>query len=172
MPDSFEYRCRSCGETHIGLPAWHFTTPVQALGVPLEEREARVDLTEDGCVIDGREFYVKGLLEIPVRGIDQVFTWGAWVSLGAESFERYCTLFGNKHRVAGESFFSWLCNSVPSYPETQLLKARLHVREYPTRPRIELEPTEHQLAIDQREGISRERAIEMAEWLLHASSTA
>src|SRR5712692_6420984 len=67
MPSSFEYRCQSCGEQHTGLPAWHFAAPAQAHRIAPEERADRIDLTEDGCTIDGREFYVKGLLEIPVR---------------------------------------------------------------------------------------------------------
>lgn len=131
---------------------------------------ARVDLTEDGCTIDDREFYVKGLIEIPVRDVRSAFTWGVWLSLSETSFERYCVLFEDEHRSAGESFFGWLCNSLPGYPDTQLLKARLHVRAYPNRPLIELEPTDHPLAVDQRHGMSQERAVALAERLLHPAT--
>jgi hypothetical protein len=118
-------------------------------------------------VIDEREFYLKGLLELPVQGVTQPFTWGVWLSVSGESYDRFAQLFADPSRAAGEEFFGWLCNSVPGYPETQLLKTLLHVREYPMRPTVELEPTEHRLAMDQRTGISRERAIAMAERLLH-----
>jgi hypothetical protein len=31
MPRMFEFRCRSCGEQHAGLPAsWHFAEPLPA----------------------------------------------------------------------------------------------------------------------------------------------
>ena len=43
----------------------------------------------------------------------------------------------------------------------------LHVREYPMRPWVELEPTDHPLAVVQREGMSRVDAIALAERLLH-----
>ncbi len=167
MPSSFEYRCQSCGEQHTGLPAWHFAAPAQAHRIAPEERADRIDLTEDGCTIDGREFYVKGLLEIPVRETTHAFIWGVWLSLSEASFERYCLLFEDQRRAAGESFFGWLCNTVPGYPDTQLLKARLHMREYPNRPSIQLEPTDHPLAVDQSQGISHERAAALAEQLLH-----
>jgi hypothetical protein len=151
----------------VGLPAWHFPAPIQALGVPREVRRVRVALTEDDCVIDGREFYRKGLLEIPVHGTGERFTWGVWLSVSKESYARFGELFGEPTRPAGESFFGWLCNALPGYPDTQLLKTYLHVREYPARPWVELEPTDHPLAIDQREGLSPERAIALAERLLH-----
>jgi hypothetical protein len=164
---SVEFTCRACGETHRGLPAWHFAAPAQALRIPRGERASRVELTEDDCVIDGREFYVKGLLEIPVRGVEQPFTWGVWLSLSEASYLRFAELFADVTRTAGESFFGWLCNSVPGYPETHLLKTRVHMREYPMRPWVELEPTDHPLAGDQREGLTRDRAIALAEQLLH-----
>jgi hypothetical protein len=140
------------------------------LAIPNAERDQRVELTTDGCVIDGPdrlEFFAKGLLEIPVVGETDPFVWGVWLSLSEESMTRYGELFADEYRNAGESFFGWLCNSVPGYPETQLLKARLHVRPYPQRPWVELEPTQHPLALDQRRGLTRERAIQIAERLLH-----
>jgi len=126
-----------------------------------------VDLTEDGCVIDGNQFFVKGLLEIPVHGVPEPFVWGVWLSLSEASFEQYVALFDDEQRPAGAEFFGWLCSSVPHYPETQLLKTMLHVREYPMRPWVELEPTDHPWAVAQREVISRVDAIALAERLLH-----
>ena len=137
------------------------------MAIPETERDARVALSADDCVIDNREFYLKGLIELPVAGAAEPFVWGVWLSVSEESYARFAELFSDPGRRAGEAFFGWLCNSVPGYPETQLLKTQLHVREYPMRPWVELEPTDHPLAIDQRQGLSRDRAIEMAERLLH-----
>jgi hypothetical protein len=41
-------------------------------------------------------------------------------------------------------------------------ECRLHVREYPSRPGVELEPTDHPLAVDQRQGMDRDRAAALA----------
>jgi len=171
MAATVEYLCSCCGDVHRGLPAWHFDAPVQVAAIPVAERTERVELTTDACVIGGidqPQFYAKGLLEIPVIGESEPFVWGIWLSLSEDSMLRYGELFEDHQRDAGESFFGWVCNSIPGYPETQLLKARLHVRTYPQRPWIELEPTEHRLALDQRRGITREHAISLAERLLHA----
>jgi hypothetical protein len=165
-----EYRCRDCDEIHRGLPAWHFDAPLQMLGVPPAERTTRVALSQDDCVIDGEQFYLKGLLEIPVHGVAEPFVWGVWLSVSEESYVRYTELFDDVQRSAGESFFGWLCNRLPGYSDTQLLKTHLHVREYPMRPWVELEPTDHPLAVDQREGLPKVRALAMAQRLLHPSA--
>lgn len=168
------FRCRSCGEWHVGLPAFHFDGPAQLGVVPAEERDARVELTDDGCVLDldGRHYFVRGQLEIPVRDSDDHFLWSVWLSLSETSFARFAALFDDPAREAGETFFGWLCNVLPDYPDTMFLKTRVHVRPYPLRPRVELEPTDHPLAVDQREGMARERAVVLAERLLHPTATA
>ena len=169
-PPSLEFECRTCGGIHHTLPAWHFDAPLQVLAVPQAERAARVELSEDDCVIDATAFYLKGLLGIPIEGSPDPFVWGVWLSVSAESYRRFVTLYDDVGRSADEQFFGWLCNELPSYPSTQLLKAMLHVREYPMRPWVELEPTSHPLAIDQRDGVTKTRTIELTKLLLHRST--
>lgn len=55
------------------------------------------------------------------------------------------------------------------YPATTLyLKTHVHTRPPGRRPFVELEPTEHPLAVEQRTGISSERVREIASAVLHA----
>jgi hypothetical protein len=53
------------------------------------------------------------------------------------------------------------------YPDTENLKTLVHLRNDGIRPFIELEPTAHPLAIEQREGITVERLIEICEAMMH-----
>jgi hypothetical protein len=56
----------------------------------------------------------------------------------------------------------WLVNHIHYYrEETFLLRTRVHFRRGDQRPTIELEPTDHPLAVDQRTGISLARAWEI-----------
>jgi hypothetical protein len=48
------------------------------------------------------------------------------------------------------------------YPETLGLKTFVRQRGIGVRPYIELEPTDHPLAVEQREGITKERLGEIA----------
>lgn len=61
--------------------------------------------------------------------------------------------------------FGWLSTDIPCYPDTINLKTIVHMKEVGLCPIIELEPTNHLLAVEQREGISLERIKEIAEEL-------
>ena len=167
MAESFGFECASCGQYHVGMPSFGWDYPVQYLAIPEAERERRVDLSSDACVIDEKWFFVRGCLEIPVEDHDEPLSWGVWCSLSQENFLRYGELFDAVSRQADESFFGWLCSSVPGYPETQQLKTMVRVRPWPTRPFVELEPTDHPLAIEQRQGITARRARAIAQSVMH-----
>ena len=44
-------------------------------------------LTTDLCIIEGRDFFVRGVIEIPVFDYEFEFGWGVWVSHKKENFE-------------------------------------------------------------------------------------
>jgi hypothetical protein len=120
------------------------------------------------CVIKDQGFFVRGLIEIPVIDTDQVFAWNVWVSLGKDNFFRMTELWNQPGRENEPPYFGWLSNEIPAYPASTLnLKTRLHTRPPGERPTIELEPTDHPLAVDQRTGITQARVQEIAETLLH-----
>jgi hypothetical protein len=149
------------------MPSFGWDYPVQYLLISEQERERRVELSPDACTIDEKWFFVRGCLEIPVHGHDESFSWGVWCSLSHDNFRRYGELFNQVNREPGESFFGWLCSAIPGYPDTQQLKTMVWVRPWPTRPLVELEPTDHPLAVEQREGITAARAREIAERIMH-----
>ena len=59
------------------------------------------------------------------------------------------------------AWFDWLCNMIDGYPDTLSLKTMVRLRDQGERPLIELEPTDHPLAIEQRDGITPARAAEL-----------
>lgn len=163
MLNRIRFKCRTCDEWHEGLPSPAWDHPIQYLAVPAEERPERVQLTTDTCVIDGDQFFVRANLPIHIHHSDEALTWGIWVSLSQESFERFQELFDDEGRVVGDAFFGWLCAAIPGYPDTQLLKSYIHIQPWPNRPRVELEPTDHPLSIDYQMGISVDRAMELVQ---------
>jgi hypothetical protein len=148
------FLCRTCGEWHEGTPDLAFAAPDYYAGLD-EAGKKKAKLSSDVCIID-KDYFVRGVIEIPVLGQGQSFGWGAWVSLSERNFRRYVELF-EADRGSGEGpYFGWLSNRFPWYPETIGLKTNLHLRPYPARPYIELEATEHPLAVHQRQGVDRE----------------
>jgi hypothetical protein len=127
--------------------------------VPESERAERVDLTSDTCIIDDENFFIRGVIEIPIRGSSESFGFNVWVSQKRENFITYVRNFESSEIGP---FFGWLSNSLSCYsPSTLSLKTMAHFRGGGLRPAIELEPTDHPLAVDQREGITLERAWEL-----------
>lgn len=155
----------------MGLPSFGWEYPLQYLLVPEHEREERVKLSSDTCVIDDKWFFVRGSLEVPVHDHEEPFSWGVWCSLSQDNFRRYGELFNQVDRIPGESFFGWLYSAVPGYPDTHQLKTMVRIRSWPTRPFVELEPTDHPLAVEQRHGITYERAREIAERIMHPNQS-
>jgi hypothetical protein len=89
------------------------------------------------------------------------------MSLSRESFARYASMFDNVDRRPGTTFFAWLCTAIPGYPDTQLLKTIVQVRRWPTRPLVQFEPTDHPLALEQRDGVNPWRVQQIVERILH-----
>jgi hypothetical protein len=166
VDQKFRYTCHTCGATHEGLPSFAWDYPIDVLGVPKAERDRRVMLTKDTCIIDSRWYYIRVCLEIPIHDCSEHLGFGVWVSVSEKNYRLFCDLFHREGRESQEPFFAWLPSVPPGYPDAQL-KAMVHLRPLPDRPWIELEPTDHPLAIDQREGIPAARAQQIAEKLLH-----
>ena len=163
----FEFRCRSCGEIHEGMPGFGAAAPLSYYAIPETERASRCKLGSDNCIIDNKSFFVRGCLEIPVHGADEPLIWGVWVSLSGQSFLAWQKVFEQKCRSHVGPFFGWLNASLKPYPETVNLKTKVHLRDDGLRPWIELEPTDHPLAVEQRNGISIDRVAEIYSIMMH-----
>lgn len=150
------YRCATCGELHEDLPDIGRGKPDHWWEVPEEERDRRVELTTDTCIIDDEDFFVRGVIEIPIHDYPESFGFGVWVSQNRENFYTYLANYDSSDIGP---FFGWLCTNIEYYEEdTLLLQTMVHFRGGGERPRIKLEATDHHLAVDQRNGITLKEA--------------
>jgi hypothetical protein len=167
-----KWTCGCCGAEHDSLPlAYGPSAPALVATIPEAERGDRVLLSSDLCVVDAEHFFIVGNLELPIIGTEQHFSWDAWVSLSKHSFERTCELWDSVGRESEPPYFGWLSSSLPGYPETLSLKTHVRTRSVGRRPFIELEPTDHPLAVEQRSGITMHRIQQIAETVLHGGSS-
>ena len=153
------FRCTTCGEEHDELPDIGAAKPDQLLGVPEDEYGDHIRLTGDTCV-SGDDYFIRGVLYVPVHNQEEPFGFGVWVSQKKENFETYLANFDTPEIGP---FFGWLCTNIGYYPARSLgLKTMAYFRGNGQRPTIELHPSDHhQLAIDQREGITLAKAWEI-----------
>lgn len=167
------FRCSQCGAWHDGLPlAYGPEAPIYWYGLTPDERSTRFVLEPDYAVLDGQHFFVRGALRIPIHGHDAPFTWVTWVSLSRENYARFVDPPFAPEASGNSPMFGWLSSEVEGYPSTVNLKAYVHPLPRGQRPLIELEPTDHPLAVEQREGITWQRVQEIAQHVLHGNAGA
>ncbi|MES2316119.1 MAG: DUF2199 domain-containing protein [Pseudomonadota bacterium] len=164
---SFSFKCTRCTETHHGVPCFGAMAPLSYYEVPEGERESRCDLSSDACVIDQEHFFVRGCLEIPVEGEAEPLSWGVWVSLNEADFKEWITTFDEAKRSDSGPYAGRLDAWLKPYPDTMGLRTMVRLRDDGMRPYIELEPTDHPLAVEQREGISVARVADIYSIMMH-----
>ena len=118
-------------------------------------------LNEDYCVIDDRDFFVRGLIMVPIIGTLERFCWGVWGSLSKKGFDALMEFDAHKHDQKPPPMFSWLSNNISGYPNTQNMKMLAHIQPGNERPHFELERTDHPLSIEYHNGITPERLKEI-----------
>ncbi|MGW3690107.1 DUF2199 domain-containing protein [Streptomyces sp. NPDC005125] len=145
-----------------------YSTKAPDVWDPSFESDPDSMLSSDQCVIKGQHFFIIGLIEIPVIGSQDVFSWGVWVSLSRDNFTHALEVWNTEGREAEKPYFGWLSTELALYSEgTTNLKTNAHTRPVGKRPFIELEPTDHPLAVEQRTGITQDRVREIAMAVLH-----
>lgn len=162
------FACSVCGERHEVLPlSYSVKAPHAVTAIPLDELEKRVVMTRDQCVIDGRDFYLRGRIPIPVIGLDEPFIWGVWAEISPKNFLRSNELWHLEGREREPAFPGWLNNELFLFGNTINLEVSVQTQKVGWRPHFIIADRKHPLAIEQLEGITLQRVEEIAEMILH-----
>jgi hypothetical protein len=161
------WRCPACQDEHLGIFDLACGKPDHWSGSEEKAPNSALDLTgdflsEDFCVLAGEHFFVRAVLELPIAGGGgERFGFGVWSTLSRENFERYVETFDSGEQDGMGPWFGWFSNRLKGYPETLNLKCQVHPVGERQRPRIELEATEHPLAVEQQHHITFDRLLEL-----------
>jgi hypothetical protein len=117
-------------------------------------------LSDDFCVIEGRYFMVRCVIEIPVRELNRNFGFGCWGSLSRTNFEAYVEHFDDSNLQGTGPWSSWLCNRFCDYIGTEPEACWMFPQLGRQRPVLKLQNDDHPLSRDQREGITAEKVLE------------
>ncbi|TQV71926.1 DUF2199 domain-containing protein [Denitrobaculum tricleocarpae] len=167
----FEFQCDLCGDLHKGSPSFANDAPYSYYRLTKSERTTQAQLTEDTCVINGESFFIRATLEIPIDDAEDPFCWGVWVSQSEKSFNRYIDTFHENQAEDGS--FGWLAVTMPGYKRTgegeplEHLACNVEWQDKGTRPLVFPHECDHPLYGDVVDGISWDRAVELAKQILH-----
>lgn len=171
MAAIFAFKCTFCGQMHEGSPSIAFKAPDHYACLSEEQKASMGKLSSDFCTVTNSEktdYFIRAVLEVPIHGVDEPFLWGVWVSVSEKSFKRYWDTYEDPQE--GEGFFGWVCNEIPVYPCSASRPADVVLQGDNQRPKVVLHrgvAEEDLLVIDQANGISMERAQQLAEKALH-----
>jgi len=167
---TFGFHCTACGQVHEGIPTFGATAPLAYYSVPEAQRSELCKLDSDTCIVDDEFFFIRGCIEIPVHGQSEPLVWGQWVLLNEKDFKEWLGARDQPKRSHLGPYPGLLDIAVRAYPEAMDFKTRVHLRDNGVRPYIELEPTNHPMALEQREGITTERVAEIYRIMIHGSA--
>jgi hypothetical protein len=151
--------------------AYSSTAPGPWFALSDDERElSRLD--GELCVIetsDGRRYFVRANVAIPVIDGPDPLVFSAWVELDGIDMGRLIDRWEHPDRADDPAYLGVLANDLPGYVETLGLAAEVQTGPAGDRSRAVLLPSGHPLADEQWEGVTPDRVRAIAEVLAHPS---
>lgn len=149
------YRCGQCGAWHDGRPlAYTLRFPDAWFEVPREEWASRVWLDGEGCHLDGRRF-LRARLRLPIIEGPHPFDVRVWVEVNAAVYMQLAARWNAQNRENDPPRPGWVANELTGYRASRGLRCAVYFDEDGIIS-CRLQDAAHQLAADQRAGISRE----------------
>lgn len=168
------WKCGSCDEWHTG-PCLDFghhsphywsedneeSNRLAGLVPSWSANRGKTFLNDDFCAIEDENFFVRGIIRLPILGTAEHFCWGVWGSLSRENFNILLEKNEEPERAELPPMFSWLSTQISEYPDTLNLKMYAHIQKPGWRPIFELEQSSHPLSEEFHTGIKPERVKEI-----------
>jgi hypothetical protein len=146
--------CPLCGRTHLCVPALVLVRPDAWWTLSKSER-SKGAATDDACYIPEAGYFISGVLTLPlVDGPEPVTEFGVWASVSEDDFKRYYADVNEDDQSGLGPMPGALANELRGFPGSSGLKLTLRPRDGRRRPSAELEPSDHPLALAQREGVA------------------
>ncbi|MEO0440967.1 MAG: DUF2199 domain-containing protein [Pseudomonadota bacterium] len=158
------WKCTRCEDEHQGMFDLASDRPDQChTELEIEPNSAiRFEgdfLSEDLCVLGGEDFFVRGVLEIPVRGVAEKFGFGSWSTLSRENFGIYVNGFDNGKYADDGPWFGWFSTWMRGYTEKLPLECMVYPQPDRQRPTFLIDSESQTLAMAQQQGISAEKLL-------------
>ena len=151
-PKARTVKCPCCGkEVAPHEMDVAFDLPDDIFALSQEQREARAKIHPDLCSLDGRRYFIRGVVYVPVQQLDTNFGWGVWAEVARDTFFRYHELYdedaSDEPLAAGI-----LANTPPGYADVE---QPLEIRFGPPdrRPVFKPAPTESEFYHEHAEGL-------------------
>jgi len=165
--DKISYKCSCCGQVYDTVPlSFGADYPDYYFSVPAEERDARIELQQSLCVVDKKHFFHRGRLTIPIVDHTKNLIFNVWTSISEDNYGNRMEFWNNPKRIDQEPYFGWLQTIVPTYGDTINIKSIAIEQEVGLNPEIKIVEENHSLKIDQDNGITFKKALQIVDKIL------
>jgi hypothetical protein len=137
-----------------------FRRPDDAANLSPEDRARLVQESSDLCVIEGKRFFIRALLPLPVASREAPYCIGLWVEVTQAAFERVYALWDAEEQLTEPPFAAHIANEILVAAGSLGLEVELRLTGPDTRPDIILKPGSHPLYLEQAYGIDEHRIAE------------
>jgi hypothetical protein len=159
------FTCTICGRFHEDeLLDVRAALPEEIFELSEDDRRrlATIDPSGDFASLLADRHFVRALIEIPLPVEERCFGWGVWVRLTRDDLAEVAERWTDP-AAAGSAYAGWLATDLPAYGPTRELPGSIRLGAVDELPGFELSDPSHPLAVEQRSGISLERARELAD---------
>jgi len=147
-----------CGEEHPpDVTELVFLRPDAAASLSEDERKAMVQENADLFIINGKRFFIRAVLPLPVAERVTPYHIGLWVEVNQKDFERVYELWESPLQHLEPPVAATLANDIPLVPTTLGLAADLRLTGSSSRPEVIVQPCTHPLYVEQNDGIDAHR---------------
>lgn len=115
------------------------------------------DTISDDLISYDFDYYIRGLLSMPVKDGERPFQIGAWVEVDYADFLLYVENYGSDKEF---QFKGKLANAIKGYSDSLGLDVKVMTRTDKMRPNFFVENHQHPLAKLQKEGIKKHSKID------------
>ena len=162
------YKCSCCNTVYENMPlCFGAEVPSFYNSIPAAERKKRVELEKSLCVIDQKHFFHRGSLIIPIIDNEDDLIFDVWTSISQDNFCKRMDLWNDPDRIKEEPYFGWLNTHILTYGNTLNIKCIAIEQELGCIPDIVVTEENHPLTIDQQNGITMDKALDIVSEILH-----
>jgi len=158
------YRCPCCGKPVQGVLDVGYDHPDAWPHISFRKNGGTVAVGQDVLMADfcsiGDQFYLRGLLSLPIRDTEAQFAFGPWALVEPETFRAYHTAFGTDKETDLGIHSGWLANDLPGFPDSIDFQLSIHFVGGSERPQFVM-GTRSALEQTQSQGISFDRLLDI-----------
>lgn len=160
--------CAYCGQLHNSDDTeYGAMRPDPYLSVPKWSRWFRTKADDDLCLIDGKRYFIRCTLPVPVHGRKDPYSWGLWAEIDPQSFAKYVQLYGDERQGSEPPFAGKLANTLPVYKDVIGLDVSVQMVSASQRPHLTILDTNHPFGAHQLNGMTASEFNEILQCLSH-----